>query len=66
METIEHIHYHKNSSIWAKGKMLGNQMQDYWEWYSKDGVIMRSGYFDNGKQVGEWTMQVAHTVCHNP
>jgi antitoxin component YwqK of YwqJK toxin-antitoxin module len=35
--------------------MLGDQMDSYWEWYRKDGVIMRSGYFDNGKQVGEWT-----------
>ncbi|MFI5171529.1 MAG: hypothetical protein ACHQFW_04020, partial [Chitinophagales bacterium] len=50
----EHIHYHKDGSIWAKGQMNGDQMHGYWEWYRKDGVIMRSGYFDNGKQVGEW------------
>jgi len=35
--------------------MLGDQMHGYWEWYRKNGVIMRSGYFDHGKQVGEWT-----------
>jgi len=27
----------------------------YWEWFSKDGTKMRSGYFENGKQVGDWT-----------
>ena len=27
----------------------------YWEWYRKDGTRMRSGYFENGEQVGEWT-----------
>ena len=35
--------------------MLGSEPHGYFEWYRKDGVIMRSGYFDNGKQVGEWT-----------
>jgi len=35
--------------------MLGDQMHGYWEWFRKDGVIMRSGKFDNGKQIGEWT-----------
>lgn len=27
----------------------------YWEWFRKDGVRMRSGYFGKGVQVGEWT-----------
>ena len=35
--------------------MLNDQMHGYWEWFRKDGVIMRSGHFDNGKQVGAWT-----------
>ena len=26
----------------------------YWEWFRKDGSRMRSGYFENGKPVGEW------------
>ena len=26
-----------------------------WEWFRKDGTIMRSGYFENGEQVGQWT-----------
>ena len=30
-------------------------MDGYWEWFRKTGTIMRSGYFDKGKQVGEWT-----------
>ena len=53
MKLKERIHYHKDGSIWAKGQMFGDQMHGYWEWFRKDGVIMRSGYFDNGKQVGE-------------
>lgn len=46
---------HKNGSIWAKGELIEEQPNGYWEWFRKDGVIMRSGYFDNGKQAGEWT-----------
>jgi antitoxin component YwqK of YwqJK toxin-antitoxin module len=34
--------------------MGDDQPDGYWEWYRKTGVIMRSGYFDKGKQVGEW------------
>ena len=51
----EHIHYHKDGSIWGKGQMLGDQMHGYWEFYRKDGTVMRSGHFDNGQQVGDWT-----------
>jgi antitoxin component YwqK of YwqJK toxin-antitoxin module len=49
------IKYHNDGTVWAKGKMLGEQPDGYWEWFRKDGVIMRSGYFDKGKQIGEWT-----------
>ncbi|HEX7905114.1 MAG TPA: hypothetical protein VF487_14680 [Chitinophagaceae bacterium] len=49
------IKYHADGSIWAKGKMKEDQPDGYWEWFRKDGVIMRSGYFEKGKQVGEWT-----------
>lgn len=55
MKVKEHIQYHKDGSIWAKGQMLGDEMHGYWEWYRKDGVIMRSGYFDKNVQIGEWT-----------
>jgi len=51
----EHIHYHKDGTIWAKGKLRDGIMEGYWEWFRKDGTIMRSGYFKDGKQTGEWT-----------
>jgi antitoxin component YwqK of YwqJK toxin-antitoxin module len=35
--------------------MLGGEMHGYWEWFRKDGTRMRSGHFDRGVQVGEWT-----------
>jgi len=51
----QHVVYHKDGSIWAKGKMLNGVATGYWEWFRKDGTKLRSGYFDNGEQVGEWT-----------
>jgi antitoxin component YwqK of YwqJK toxin-antitoxin module len=30
-------------------------MAGFWEWFRKDGSLMRSGSFTNGEQVGEWT-----------
>jgi antitoxin component YwqK of YwqJK toxin-antitoxin module len=50
----DHIEYHKDGSVWAKGQKLNGILTGYWEWFRKDGVKMRSGYFENGEQVGEW------------
>ncbi len=46
---------HKNGSVWARGQTLDGEMTDYWEWFRKDGTKLRSGWFENGEQVGEWT-----------
>lgn len=50
----EHLHYHKDGTLWAKGQMQGGVMTGYWEWFRKDGTKMRSGHFEDGEQVGEW------------
>lgn len=50
-----YVKYHNDGSIWAKGKVINNVPEGYWEWFRKGGTIMRSGYFSKGKQVGEWT-----------
>ena len=50
-----HVHRHSDGSIWAKGWLLDGVMTGFWEWFRKDGVRMRSGYFDDGRQVGTWT-----------
>ena len=51
----EYIKYHNDGTIWAKGTIVGDKPDGYWQFFRKDGVIMRSGYFDKGKQTGEWT-----------
>jgi antitoxin component YwqK of YwqJK toxin-antitoxin module len=45
---------HKDGSIRAKGMKAGDVLTGYWEWFRKDGTKLRSGYFDNGEQIGEW------------
>ncbi|MBW8743908.1 MAG: hypothetical protein JF628_06125 [Sphingomonas sp.] len=49
------IDYHRDGTICAKGQMLDDQLHSYWEWYRQDGTLKRSGEFDRGRQVGEWT-----------
>jgi hypothetical protein len=52
---IEHIQHLKDGSLWAKGQTLDGVATGYWEWFRRDGVKMRSGHFEKGEQVGEWT-----------
>jgi uncharacterized protein YdhG (YjbR/CyaY superfamily) len=49
-----YVHYHKDGSVWAKGKIVNGKMEGYWEWFRKDGSKMRSGHFIREKQVGQW------------
>lgn len=51
----EHVQYHRDGSIWAKGQMLADVACGYWEWFRKDGTRLRSGHFADGEQVGAWT-----------
>ncbi len=50
------IKYHASGkSMFAKGKSIVDQPDGYWEWYRPDGTLKRSGHFDVGEAVGEWT-----------
>lgn len=50
-----HTEYHKDGSVWARGQKAGGVPVGYWEWFRIDGTKLRSGTFENGAQVGEWT-----------
>jgi antitoxin component YwqK of YwqJK toxin-antitoxin module len=51
----DHVEYHKDGSVWARGPKVDGVLTGYWEWFRKDGTKLRSGHFENGEQVGEWT-----------
>ncbi len=51
----EYVKYHSDGSLWAKGPLRDGKPHGYWEFFRKDGTRLRSGHFEMGKQVGEWT-----------
>ena len=37
-----------------RGNYVDGKMHGFWEFFRKDGSLMRSGYFDKERQVGVW------------
>jgi antitoxin component YwqK of YwqJK toxin-antitoxin module len=46
--------YYDNGAVRYRGFQLDGEMHGAWEFFRKDGSIMRSGEFDRGQQVGIW------------
>ncbi len=55
LATKKYVKYHNDGTVWAKGQMRGKVMEGFWQFFRKDGVITRSGFFTHGKQTGKWT-----------
>jgi uncharacterized protein YdhG (YjbR/CyaY superfamily) len=53
-KTGEFLEFYGNGVLKASGKIKNEEMHGDWKWFRKDGVIMRSGTFKAGKQVGVW------------
>lgn len=51
----EHLQYHEDGTLWARGPLVNDRPHGYWEWYRKDGTRLRSGHFEDGQQTGDWT-----------
>ena len=47
--------FYQNGNPRYKGKLKNSKMHGYWEFFRKDGTLMRSGSFHLGNQVGVWT-----------
>ncbi len=50
-----YVKHHKDGTLWAKGQTEDDVPTGHWEWFRKDGTKLRSGTFERGEQVGEWT-----------
>jgi antitoxin component YwqK of YwqJK toxin-antitoxin module len=48
------IAYYDDGGVRYRGFQLDGEMHAEWEFFRKDGTLMRSGSFDRGKQVGTW------------
>ena len=51
---IERSPLYDNGLPRFKGEYLSGEMHGYWEFYRKDGSLMRSGTFNEEVQVGVW------------
>lgn len=50
----EHKQFYDNGNPRFKGSYRQGEMHGKWEFYRKDGSLMRSGQFKAGAQVGVW------------
>jgi len=48
------IDRYDNGQIRFRGANLEGEMHGPWEFFRKDGSLMRAGAFDRGRQVGPW------------
>lgn len=53
-EPVPEIDHYSTGAIQSTGFTLDGEMHGYWEFFRKDGTMMRSGHFDRGVQVGTW------------
>ena len=47
--------FYENGLPRFKGEYQNGKMHGFWEFYRKDGSLMRSGSFIEDRQVGTWT-----------
>ena len=50
-----HEERHRDGSLRARGPVVDGRPHGSWEWFRLDDTRLRSGSFDRGRQVGEWT-----------
>ncbi|HUS20613.1 MAG TPA: hypothetical protein VMZ66_01210 [Aeromicrobium sp.] len=53
-QLVPAVDHYENGHIRFRGANLAGQMHGPWEFFRKDGSLMRSGRFDRGQQVGVW------------
>ncbi len=46
--------YYDNGNVKHRGGYLDGEMHGTWEFFRRDGSMMRTGAFHRGKQVGIW------------
>jgi antitoxin component YwqK of YwqJK toxin-antitoxin module len=50
----EHVEHYDSGVVKLRGAHLDGEMHGAWEFYRRDGSLMRSGAFNRGRQVGIW------------
>jgi len=53
-ELVPEIAYYANGRLKYEGANLDGQMHGRWAWYRTAGSLMRTGWFERGRQTGVW------------
>ena len=53
-EPVPDIAYYSTGALQSRGFTLDGEMHGAWEFFRKDGSVMRTGAFERGRQVGAW------------
>lgn len=53
-KTVRAIDRYDNGKVRFRGANLDGKMHGPWEFFRRDGSLMRSGSFERGKQTGVW------------
>ena len=53
-EPVPDIAHYSTGALQSRGFTLDGEMHGAWEFFRKDGSVMRTGEFDRGRQVGTW------------
>jgi antitoxin component YwqK of YwqJK toxin-antitoxin module len=53
-EPVPDIAVYGTGALQSRGFTLEGEMHGAWEFFRKDGSVMRTGEFDRGRQVGIW------------
>ncbi len=53
-EPVPTTTHYASGRVQSTGQMLGGEMHGKWQFFRKDGSVMRTGEFDRGTQIGTW------------
>ncbi len=53
-EPAQETAYYSTGAVQWRGAHLDGKMHGHWEFFRKDGSLMRAGSFERGQQVGTW------------
>ena len=53
-EPVPDIARYADGALQSRGFTLDGEMHGRWEFFRRDGSVMRAGEFDRGRQVGVW------------
>jgi len=51
---VPDVAHYADGGVRYRGFQLDGQMHGAWEFFRKDGSLMRSGEFNRGQQIGTW------------